>query len=399
MNLVVPFGFFGAGNIGDESTLQGFARLLSLSGNGTRVWVASRNPGHTARIEPSFRYYGAIGHDLRGCWARYRSDAHAIVGGTPIMDVLGTWPLSELTPLVCAAHKSGKPVVFVGTGTERLQREDSQRLVKNMIAPRVRHWSVRCERDKERLVSNGVSPDRVTVAADLAWLLEPVPGTFGVEYLARFGLRRDDFLVGVNVNNERFVVEQAPRLFEVLGSVLDGLVEQHDARILFFSNEVREDESFDKAASLKVRARMKHGERALMLPNEYWAPQQMLSLIANCSVTLSMRYHFCLFSALQNVPFVAVKRSDKVDDLCWDLNWPYWVALDGMDVTHLVSMCLEINQRRSSLAGFLKESISTMRQRALRNRVALDVLGAYRAESEEVFKARKNMLGIMQKRH
>ena len=29
MNLVAPFGFYGAGNIGDEATLQGFARLLS----------------------------------------------------------------------------------------------------------------------------------------------------------------------------------------------------------------------------------------------------------------------------------------------------------------------------------------------------------------------------------
>ena len=44
MNLIAPFGFYGWGNIGDESTLQGFARLVSHAHPAMRVWVASRNP-------------------------------------------------------------------------------------------------------------------------------------------------------------------------------------------------------------------------------------------------------------------------------------------------------------------------------------------------------------------
>ena len=49
MNLVAPFGFYGWGNIGDEATLQGFARLMAGSPPKPRVWVASQNPRHTAR--------------------------------------------------------------------------------------------------------------------------------------------------------------------------------------------------------------------------------------------------------------------------------------------------------------------------------------------------------------
>ena len=159
MNVVLPFGFFGAGNIGDEAMLQAFAGLIARYHGGLRIWVASRGPSHAARVVPSFKYYRAFGFDLRRRWAQHRASGYALVGDTPIMDILGTWPLSEVAPLVCAAHDQRKPVVAVGIGTERLEREQSRRVVSEILAPRVQHWSVRSELDKERLVSYGVEAE------------------------------------------------------------------------------------------------------------------------------------------------------------------------------------------------------------------------------------------------
>ena len=92
MRIVIPFGFYGWGNIGDESTLQGFARLIA---GHPRIephpWVASRNRSHTARIEPSFRYYDALARDLRGWWARQRADAYLFAGGMFIFTISMTF--------------------------------------------------------------------------------------------------------------------------------------------------------------------------------------------------------------------------------------------------------------------------------------------------------------------
>ena len=374
MNLVAPFGFYGWGNIGDESTLQGFAQLVSRYDHGIRVWVASRNPSHTARVEPSFKYYKAVGRDPRRWWARHHSVACVVAGGTPIMDVLGSWPLAEVALLVQALHKQGKPVAFVGTGTEKLQREESKRVVSDIIAPRVLHWSVRCERDKERLTEYGVAPDRVTVAADLAWMLEAVPTDFGRQYLRQLGLDIDGLFVGVNVNNERFMLEQEPRFFEKVGKFLDRLVEKYGVRILFLCNEVREGETYDKAASLKVLACMGQREKTFLVPNEYWTPQQMLSLIGCCRVTVSTRYHFCLFSTLQGVPFLSLNRSDKVADLCSDMNWPYGASLNDLSVLTLVEMFSDIEVKRSRWIGYLQEQVKRMRVRTSNNHAALDSL-------------------------
>ncbi|MCI0565412.1 MAG: polysaccharide pyruvyl transferase family protein, partial [Nitrososphaera sp.] len=235
-------------------------------------------------------------------------------------------------------------------------------------------------RDKERLTDYGVAPERITAAADLAWILEAASVDFGKGCLTGWGIDANSPLVGVNVNNERFVQAQDPRLSEKLGMFLDELVDKHGASILFFCNEVREDESFDKAAGLKVLACMTRGEKGFLVPNNYWTPQQMLSLIGCCHVTIGIRYHFCLFSALQNVPFIALKRSDKVDDLCWDIDWSYGLSLKGLDVSVLVDMFVEIAQKRLSVCKHLQQKTELMREKALRNRIALDALTRQEAQ-------------------
>jgi polysaccharide pyruvyl transferase WcaK-like protein len=374
VNLLVPFGFYGWGNVGDESTLQGFSRLVARDRKRVRVWVASRNPDHTARVEPSFKYFNAVGRDIRRRFARLLSIGQVVAGGTPIMDVLGEWPLSELAPLVSDAYRKQKPMIFVGTGTEALTKEKSRAIMAKEIVPKVLHWSVRCTRDKERLVDYGVVQERVTVAADMAWLLEKVSTEFGKEYLKQLNIDTDASLVGVNVNNEKFVLEREPRLFEKLGGFLDLVVEKYGVNILFFCNEVREGESFDKVASQKVQAHMKKRDKTILMPNHYWAPQEMLSLLGCCRMTFGMRYHFCLFSALQNVPFIALKRSGKVEDLCWDMNWPYGVSLNEIDVVKLSDMYEDIEQNRDHIIKSLPVKVAALRERALMNSASLDAL-------------------------
>lgn len=371
----MPFGFYGWGNIGDESTLQGFARLVGRRpGLAAPTWVASRNPAHTAHVEPSFRYYGALGRDLRGWWARRRADAYVFAGGTPIMDILGAYPLADVVPIVTTGVRRRKRVLFVGVGTERLHREPSRRTVAEVLAPGVERWSVRSVRDRDRLVEYGVRPDAVIVAGDMAWLLDPAPSAWGRDYLRTLEVDVERPLVGVNVNNEPFMQREAPRLLEDLGRFLDELVERHDATALFLCNDVNEGPTYDKAASAIVRGAMKRADRACLVPNRYWSPQQMLSMIGCCRVTVSTRYHFCLFSALQGVPFLALQRSDKVNDLCHDLGWTYGTPIHAATPSALLDLADDLERDRPTWTASLTRGSTEMRQRALKNHAALDAL-------------------------
>jgi polysaccharide pyruvyl transferase WcaK-like protein len=373
MRLVVPFGFYGWGNIGDESTLQGFARLIAMrSRTVAPIWVASRNPAHTARVEPAFRYYNAMRRDVRGWWARRRAAVYLFAGGTPIMDILGAYPLADVAPIVSTGYRRGKSIVFVGIGTERLHRPESKRIVADLLAPCVQYWSVRCDRDRDRLTSCGIPADRVTSAGDMAWLLDPVATSWGREFLRQLGVDVNGLLIGVNVNNEPFMQREAPQLLADVGRFLDGLISGHGATALFLCNDVSEGPTYEKAASLVIRSTMRHADRAILVPNRYWSPQQMLSLVGCCRVTLSSRYHFCLFSALQGVPFIALQRSDKVNDLCSDLEWRWGTSIATATPAVLHALYEDVVERQPVWRTGLAQGAARMRQRALKNHEALD---------------------------
>lgn len=375
MRIVVPFGFYGWGNIGDESTLQGFARLTATYDRiKFRAWVASRNPSHTARIEPTFKYYDALKFNLRGWWARRLAGVYLFAGGTPIMDILGSYPLAEVVPIVTTGSRRGKRILFVGIGTESLHQEESRHLLSEILAPRVHHWSVRSQRDKDRLMEWRVPADSITVAADMAWLLDPVSSSWGREYLLSLGVDTEQPLIGVNVNNEPFMQREAPQLLGHVAQFLDKLIENHEAMVLFLCNDSSEGGTYDRAASLAVRNSMKNAGRTFLVPNHYWSPQQMLSLIACCQATISTRYHFCLFSALQGIPFIALQRSDKVKDLCLDFQWPLGIPIRAVNPAALLDLYKDIQQEQSTWSALLRNSLTHMRQRAVKNHDALDSL-------------------------
>lgn len=375
MRLVSLFGHFGWGNIGDEATLQGFAQLLSRTGTKATAWVASQNPSHTARVEPAFRYYDARGNDPRRWLAKLLASAHAIVGGTPIMDGLGRWPLCDLVPLVQSIDRWKVQLAFIGVGTETLRREESRRLVAAEIAPRVRHWSVRCDRDRERLTEYGVLPDTITVAADMAWLIGPAPLDFGKQQLKAWGIDPGRPLIGVNLVNENSILDLQPWIVDELAAALDKLISHMDACVIFLSNETREDATFDKAAALKVIARMKRTDCAFLAPNDYFTPPQMMSVVGCCDLTMGMRIHFCLFSALQGIPFIAIERSDKVSDLCWDLEWIARVIPAQIDASDIVAHAGRMKQDARAIARQLRHGVQKMADRALQNVEALKALG------------------------
>lgn len=288
------------------------------------------------------------------------------------MEIGGRWPLCELVSLVEFAECRGRPIAFIGIGTENLREADALRMLSDSLVPKVAFWSVRSPRDRDRLVGYGVSEDRVTVAADLSWLIEPASLAFGKDRLTNLGVKEAHPIIGVNVTNESWLENRAPLLLDGIAKLLDLLIARHGAQVVFLTNEIRHHTTMDRQASRRVLACMKKGAEALLLPNEYLPPQKMLSVLSCCHLTIGMRLHFCSFSAQQAIPFIAIKRQEKLEDFCWDISWKYSTCPENFDVEAVAEMVQEIGSRRNALSEVLKQSREKMRKRAFLNRIAME---------------------------
>ncbi|HEX5006052.1 MAG TPA: polysaccharide pyruvyl transferase family protein [Hyphomonadaceae bacterium] len=395
MRILAPFGFYGSGNIGDEATLVGFGELVRAFASRFDTSIASVSPSHTARVEPYFRYHrykgGFVG--LRSKLTAHHARALVFPGGTPIQDSLGSWPLDQVAPMVEYGHKWGKAAVFLGVGVEGLARNESREIMRSRIIPRVAYWTVRSSMDQQRLLDYGAPADRVTVAADMAWLIRKAGPTFGQEVLQPH-LASGRPLIAVNINAETEMLERAPALLQNLARALDALIDRHDARVIFFFNETRQDPTYDIAAAKQLTGMMRRADEVFAVPETYFSPMQVMSILGNCALVISTRYHACIFSALQGKPFVALKRSDKLFDLCSDLQWTHGVAVEAATDVEIADQADALLSSPQNAISHLAAKVDGMRVRARKNLKGLEELRAATGSSYGLLHAVNNALRL-----
>jgi polysaccharide pyruvyl transferase WcaK-like protein len=161
---------------------------------------------------------------------------------------------------------------------------------------------------------------------------------------------------------------------DAMAATLDTLIDEFDARVLFLCAEIRRDDEFDYAAAEKVRRRMKRSEGAFILPPDYLSPYHIMAIIGCCDLVISMRYHVCLFSATQGIPFVAIERSDKLTDLCIDLGWDARVAMPFNIGKGPLEHGRHLLVDSRSVVTRLEEGRLPLRKRALLNRMPIEAL-------------------------
>jgi polysaccharide pyruvyl transferase WcaK-like protein len=201
------------------------------------------------------------------------------------MDAWGMqWPLLANAWKMDLCHGMEKPVHAVGVGIDQLTSEGEQFFGK-FYAP-VASWSVRSEQCSQALQKMGVPEERIHVGADWAWLLDcPIDSLWAAEWLRKSGVSDRNPKIGVNVVNEIWGGNREAR--RAWANLLDRLIEKYGVQIVFFCNESRPGEYFDRAAAEEIRGLM--ARPAIVLPDRYYLPSETVSLISSMGATISQR--------------------------------------------------------------------------------------------------------------
>lgn len=357
-------GSYGGFNLGDEAILEVIIRELRKS-LPLEITVFSRDAADTRkrhdvdavdRTELTRRQSQSIVADL---------DLLILGGGGILYDGDADMFLRE----VWLAHEAGTPVMVYGISAGPLFDGPLRDRVRDALnAAEV--ITVRDRHTCRLLEETGVRQD-ILVTADPALLLEPQPLTLD-EILEAEAIDPKSRLIGFSVREPGpaapgLEIEHYHRL---VANAADFLIDRLDAEVVFFPLERR---AFDVQHSHSVVGRMSHAQRATVLKRDY-TPGQILSLLRHFEFNVGMRLHFLIFSALADVPFMALPYAAKVKGFLEELRLQA-PALEHVSSGQMIANIDRAWDQREALGARVREALPELQRRArINNELAVGLL-------------------------
>ncbi|MDC3962362.1 polysaccharide pyruvyl transferase family protein [Polyangium jinanense] len=359
-------GSYGGMNLGDEAILDGIITQLRASVP-AEITVFSLNPQDTERRHDVDRAVPVRSLTRKESAAEVgRLDLFILGGGGILYDRDAATYLRE----VLIAKELGVPVVVYAVSAGPLVDPSARQAVRTALNAA----TVVTVRDKQaRRLLEDVGVDReIHLTADPALLLreEPLP----IEAIKAEGVEFERHLVGFSVREPG---PAAPDIdpdeyYSLLANAADFVIERLDADVVFVSME-----RTDVQHSHAVVAHMKNAERAEVLRRSY-TPQQILNFVGHLEFTVGMRLHFLIFSALREIPFVALPYASKVKGFIEDLEMET-PPLGSISAGQLIARLDRSWDTRNETRAKIRRLLPALKDRAREtNRMVVDILTAQR---------------------
>jgi polysaccharide pyruvyl transferase CsaB len=295
-------GYYGYNNTGDEAMIETLSTLLAKKD--CSLTVLSSNPDKTNELY-NVRAYNRykILDILR---AIKRADLVVSGGGTLFQDITSKKSIWYYLGIVKIAQFFHKKVFVAYQGMGPLNTKFYRGVVKRTLNKK----SVKCVglRDKHSIEfakEIGVKEDKIKFSSDMIFMMTP-PQKERIDKIINDNIlnhQEGEKLVGFSVREWK----DKDRT-DALAQAADLIVERYGARIVFFPFHKPKDAEISKI----IMHKMKHEDRAVMMPNRY-LPSEILGAMGRMNVNIGVRLHALIFSAVSNVPTIGISYDPKVD--------------------------------------------------------------------------------------
>ncbi len=283
--------------------------------------------------------------------AQGNENAHAdvpglLVGDTPVTEMESVqFPMGFLAPRLLHFHRRGLSVDAVGVGVDYIHSAEARRLFNDAYLP-IRSWTVRSKGCKDALIALGVPESRVRVGADLAWLYVPRHDLreWAGEFWQRVGIDPFRPLLVANVVN--LIWSNQAQARRNIAAGLDLASERFGLQVAFFCNECRLGAEFDFEAARQTAALMKRP--AVIVPNEYFSPDEAQALLGHATLTVGQRYHFILQTVQAHSVPVGILRGQKMNGLAAELGIPVGGTVAAVESEVLVGAIQDVLEHRQA---------------------------------------------------
>jgi polysaccharide pyruvyl transferase WcaK-like protein len=394
------YGHFGAGNLGNECTLQAVieetlrrcpdASLLCFCTNPqdvrTRHNIAAfpseavdkaatkrsgtRGPwGRLARIfRIAFRRIPAeLFHWVKSLRALSRTDMLIVAGGGLVADYLCGpmgWPY-DIFKLSTLASLCRVKLVFLSVGVGPIRHPLSRWFIKRSLAL-AHHRSYRDETSKQYLEMIGFNTDRDSVYPDVV-----------------FGLSQDHLISGVRAADRRVVgvglkdygsdERLEPKAFREYLEKMASLVawlQEHGYGVRLLIGDIQYDTGVIEEFVNILKSRNLPIDAPLLTAEPAQTVKEVLHQVGETEVVISARYHNLVMALIQNKPVIALSDHAKLDSLVSDFGLAqYLVPLRSLSPDVLIGRFKQLESDVERLRPHIKAEVE-------KYRLALDALYA-----------------------
>ncbi len=303
---VVVSGYFGFGNTGDEALLQGLVAGLKQK-TGLEVTVLSADPAGTActhgvRAVNRFSVPQVL-RTLRG------ADLFISGGGTLLQDETSLRSLIYYSSLIHLAGWMGARVMIYANGLGPLKTRTGRFLARRCLSL-ARCVTLRDQDSLRTARSLGVTRP-IEVTADPAFCLDPAPEAEARQVLESAGVPADARCVILSL---RPWGSATPRITQLAAGTAD-LLYQRGYYPVFYAMQPHQDGPVCGKAAQLARCPNAVIGRDLR-------PGLALALMAQGHLTVGMRLHALILSAVVGVPPVGLSYDPKIEGFLSELGVP-----------------------------------------------------------------------------
>jgi polysaccharide pyruvyl transferase CsaB len=303
MNEFVIFGYYGCGNLGDETNLRELVALIRSINPEAVITVVSAAPEQTAR-----RYkVNAVGkfHFIDICFAIWHANLLIGGGGSLFQDRTSLRSLAYYSVLVLLAKLSHKRILMYGQGIGPL-RSFIGRIISGWVLSMADLITVRDRLSIIALAELNVRKPEIFITAEPLIILNPLPEAAVNSYWGGYSSEKR-FKIGLIIQEHGFMQKKFwNQLLECIGwdQNIDLYLIPVDQRDLSFLREL------SNSANI-----------TLLQVGQEWEGLQ--KAIGGLDLLVSTRLHGLVAAVIQNIPCLGVAVDPKIEGFCLQTGVPF----------------------------------------------------------------------------
>lgn len=351
---VILSGYFGFDNLGDEAILYSMIQELKKEKD-LQITALSSNPEKTKHkfdVEAVDRM-----SIFKVAKAIKQSDVFVSGGGSLFQDVTSKRSMLYYLALLFMAKTIYKKKVMIYSQGIGPVNDPKNRKKLAKAFNKVDLINVRDQESMDQLVQMGVTKP-ISVTADTVFLLDKPEAGLGKTMLENLGMNLHQSTIGISIRPWQ---EYNDKILEEMNQVIAHFQEKAVNLLLL---PFHHPGDLELSQSLIQRLASKNN---VFIIQENLDEKQMLSVIANTDIMLSMRLHGLIFGIVAGAYPVGISYDPKIQSLLQEICQKPAIEVENLEGQKLIQQIEEVLQTLPEGKNQVQQIANQMKTKALEN--------------------------------